>query len=281
MIHLQKKVYSRTKIIVILLYILTYIYVRVIKNFPFAWLLCIYSVLTLVLIILFYTSIIGFIGNYYYAAGNIEKAKKFLSLSIKHNTHLPTVYLNYAILLLTANEYENALMYLETAKEKNKKSATDKNISLTIGGCYLAAGKIQEAIKELEESKDHYYAGKENNLRLLAFAYLKNGEYEKALNHINSSLEKDSNAKSSYEIKGMIEYFMDTHEKAKLSFEDALKIDENLSDSNYFMGLIAEAENNKEKAKTYFRKANDCPFTKLNFISQKEVCSKLNEYNQL
>ena len=73
---------------------------RIIQKYPITWLLLIYIIIAVILLGLFYTNILGLLGNYFYAVGDYQRAEKYLKKAIKKETIQPTVYLNYGIILL-------------------------------------------------------------------------------------------------------------------------------------------------------------------------------------
>jgi len=275
---LQIKSGKSLRFIIIFLYLIAFIYMRIIQKYPITWLLLIYIIIAVILLGLFYTNILGLLGNYFYAVGDYQRAEKYLKKAIKKETIQPTVYLNYGIILLFRENYDEALKYFEEARNHNKSAAIDKNLSLTMGSCYIAMGKNEEAIKELEALKNGYSEGRERVLNVLAYAYLKEGNIKNALSNINLSLEKNPSAAAAYEIKGLIYYKLNDFETAKAALLKALEADKSLLDSNFYLGLIYEHEDNTALAKKYFMAASLCNATKLNSTTKEEIEMKLSKY---
>lgn len=279
-IALQIKSGKSLRFIVIFLYLGVFIYMRVIQKYPITWLILLYIIIAAILMGLFYVNLLGLLGNYFYAVGDYQRAEKYLKKAMKKETTQPTVYLNYGIILLFRENYDEALKYFEEARSRNKSAAIDKNLSLTMGSCYIAMGKNEEAIQELEALKSGYSEGRERVLNVLAYAYLKEGNIKNALSNINLSLEKNPSAAAAYEIKGLIYYKLNDYETAKEALLKALEADNALLDGNFYLGLICEQEGDTALANKYFLKASACKATKLNSTTKEEIETKLSEYRK-
>ncbi len=249
------------------------------RQLPTYYLLLIYSAYAVLLGIIFYPSVLALIGNFQFTAGHTDKAEKLYRIAASKNSKNPTIYLNYAILLVRDGNAAEALDYLNKAQRLNKNVVTAKNITLTMGSCYWILGEIDKAIELLEGlKKEHEYV---NNhvLTTLGYMYIVKGDLEKASFYSQKAVEDCPTSSSAWDNLGQISYKSGDLEKAKEHFSKALSFNKNLVDSNYYMGLITMEENDFESARTYFETALNCNISALNTVTKEQIQEKLEALN--
>lgn len=240
--------------------------------------LIVYLVYLALAVVIFRSSFIALIGNYYQVSGNVEKARKWLLKAINIGTKSPAAYLNYSVILLKEGDGETAMSYLVKARELTPKSLLDKNIMLTMGSCYYVMGRIDDAVTILEElcSKYDYVNG--HVLSTLGYMYFLKEDLDKALELTNKALEDSPQLGSAWDNLGQIYYRQGQLDEAKKAFESAIAYKNDLVDSYYYLGLISEDTGNADNARLYFERAKNCKITSLNTVSVEEVNEKYNKY---
>lgn len=269
---------KKTAILIALFLLVTYVIIVFFLKLPIYWVLLIYAVCFLAAFIIFNSTFLAIIGNYYHATGKAVKANKFLKKAIDKNTKSPTAYLNYSITLVREGQGKEAMEYLQKSLTLNPPVITDKNIMLTMGSCYWVMGDIDAAIEVLEGMRKKYTYVNAHVYVTLAYMYFLKDDLETALELTNKAIEDQPQSGAAWDNLGQIYYKQGDIQKAKESFESAVSYKEDLPDSNYYLGVIAEKEGNAEKAKIYFQKAMNCNITSLNTITKDEVAESYKKY---
>ncbi len=269
---------SLNKIIIVTVFVFTYIYVIIIQRLPVPYLLLVYLVLGLLSVIIFYSNVVAFIGNYFFIAGKTQKAVKVYNHAISKSCKNATVYLNYAILLVREGRPQEALEVLEkTETIKKKKLMTEKNILLTMGSCYWVLGEIDKAIHILEGMRSRYDYVNNHVLTTLGYMYLIKDDLDKALECTEKAIKDTPNSGSAWDNLGQIYLKQNKIKDAKEAFNKAVGYNQNLADSYYYLGIIAMKEEDTDEALTHFERAKQCTITLLNTVTLEQIEEKINE----
>lgn len=270
--------YKGIKYVFIAAVIVAFFYIISVKHYPWYYLVGTYAVIFIVFLIVYYTTILGFVGNIYFSTGKTAKAEAMFQRAIKGNPKNATIYLNYAILLVRNGDATPALEYLKKAQSLKPQVLTDKNIMLTMGSCYWVMGEIDKAVEVLESLRNKYDYVNCSVLITLGYMYLIKGDYEKAWELSNKAILDTPESGSAWDNLGQISFRQGDLSQAKESFLKAVQYKENLVDSYYYLGVIAEEEKLEDDAKKYFQKAHSCTITSLNTITKEQVDEKYIQY---
>ncbi len=264
------------KVIVMTIFALTLFYVMA-NQLPIYYLFGAYFVYAVILSIVFYPSLLSLMGNYSFAKGNHETARRMYDKAASKKSKSPTIYLNYGILLVREGKAAEALVQLEKAEAYNKNILTAKNIKLTKGSCYWILGEIDKAIETLEAMRKEYDYVNVHVFTTLGYMYLIKGDLAKAKEITEKAIEDNSNSGAAWDNLGQIYFKQDELTEAKKAFLRAVECNKDLVDSYYYLGMIAELENDLETAKAHYKNASKCQISALNTVTREQVESKLKE----
>ncbi len=269
---------SLNKILIVAVFVFTYIYVVIIQRLPVTYLLLVYLVLGVILLAAFYSHVLAFIGNYFFIAGKTDKAVKIYNRALSKSSKNATVYLNYAILLVREGKAAEALEVLKKSEGiKKKKLITEKNILLTMGSCYWVLGEIDKAIHILEGMRNRYDYVNNHVLTTLGYMYLIKNDLDNALDCTQKAIKDTPNSGSAWDNLGQIYLKQNKFHDAKEAFNKAVGYNSNLADSYYYLGVISLQEENPDEALAHFERAKQCSITLLNTVTLEQIDEKINE----
>lgn len=158
--------------------------------------------------------------------GEYELAKTNLKKAIEENPYKAEYYIDYGLVLIMNEEYEQALTQFElgildknnqVVRENNKKAHRGKGIA------YFTQGKCENALKEFQQALDIGELPKLNeDIRLyMGLCMEKSGMYEEALDHYESMLKEDKSSEL-YGAIGRTKYYMSDLEGALESYNEAI-----------------------------------------------------------
>ena len=113
-------------------------------------------IFTVCFFVYFIADLYGFLGNLHFTSADEEKASLFYKKAILNNSKSAIIYLNYAVILIKARDYESARLHLKTASGLNHNHDVDKAIILTTSNCYLAMDNPDIALELLRQAKLKY-----------------------------------------------------------------------------------------------------------------------------
>lgn len=270
---------SIKKILIAAIFIFTYIYMIIIEKMPLLYLFLAYLILGILLVIVFFSDVLAFLGNYYFIAGNLDKASKIYNYAVSKSMSNATIYLNYSILLVREGNPQLALEILLKTQNLKKKLITEKNILLTMGSCYWVLGDIDKAIEILEGMRQKYDYVNNHVLTTLGYMYLIKDDLAKALDCTNLAIKDAPESGSAWDNLGQIYLKQSETEKAKDAFKKAIGFNQNLVDSYYYLGLIALQEQDIKQAVAYLERAKQCTISPLNTVTLEQIDSQLKELN--
>lgn len=99
---------------------------------PITQLIVSLSIITVCLLVLHTSSILGFLGIIDYSRGNHEGATGYFKLAILKDSKNPRVFLDYAMILIQQEQYEEALVHLKASLAVNNSNKLALTISSTI-----------------------------------------------------------------------------------------------------------------------------------------------------
>ena len=102
------------------------------------------------LVLLFLGNIFGFLGNADYNKGNMDSANNYLKLAILKDAKNPSIYLNYANILMENFKYEDALIHLKTANAFNTDETWEAEIHEKMRVCEAEVAVREKERKRLE-----------------------------------------------------------------------------------------------------------------------------------
>ena len=140
-------------ILILILYITPFLFITIL---PIIQLVATYMAITFCIIILRIGNVLGFFGNVDYARGKNEQASAFFKLAILKDVKNPTVYLNYANLLIIQKNFGDAFTHLKTASILNIDENMNKDILLKMAICNWEIGHTYESLKILQNVISKY-----------------------------------------------------------------------------------------------------------------------------
>jgi tetratricopeptide (TPR) repeat protein len=182
------------------------------------------------------------------AFNNKDFAKAFNKLK-EVSDYLPkdtAIAINTALSAVSLQDYPNAIVYFERAKNNGIKNPIAFQHLATI---YISKFDYDAAIKVLEEGLK-INAG----YTYLTFDYinllLDTEKYEKAKAVIENTIKIDDKNKLLYYLYGYLEQKSGNSERAELAYKKALELDENYFEALYQLGLTYISSANKQLSKS-------------------------------
>jgi len=221
-------------------------------------------------------------GNYFYATGHMDKARKLLKKASDAGVKSYATHMYYALLLVKEDgNIKEAVANLEKALKLAKTPFEERNILITMATCHWMEGNADAAIDVLENVRNNHEFINNSALTTLGFLYLHKERYDEALEVTSLVIEDEPMYAAAWDNLGQIYFGQGEDEKAKEAFEKALSLKEYMADSNYFMGILSERVGDKEAAKEYFRKASISTFAYFNTATQEQADAKYAQYQQM
>lgn len=187
----------------------------------------------------------------------VNEAKKASDISPRSVTvleTLATMYENAAVLLPEARDW--AIKTLSQAKDLEPTNAV---LWWRLGNNYLTSGKIEDAIKNYQQSiqlKNNYVA----SYLSLASAYEQNNQLDKAVETIQTVFLAGANNVEVFYNYGRLLYNRngkDDRKNAEILWKKVLEIQPNYSNALYSLGLLNETRGDKVVALQYYYKVKD------------------------
>ncbi len=253
------------------IYTLAFIVVLPFLGLGWLELLITYAVITVVLIIVFYSSLLAIIGNYLYITGDMERGVRILKKALDRKTISPVAHLNYSIHLVRSGNGREAIEYLQRGLALKPTLMTEKNIMLTLGSSYWTIGEIDKAIEILEGMRSRYEYVNAHVLTTLGYMYFVKQEYEKAKEITYLAIDDTPNSGSAWDNMGQINYALNQRDEAKSAFLKAIEYKDDLPDSHYYLALLAYEDGDIDLARERIQKAESCTLSALNTVNREQI----------
>jgi len=177
----------------------------------------------------------------------IGKAQKFAVKKVKDN-NLNKLN-DFELLVSKGDELYNKKEFLLAVESYRKALKIEKRASLyikiyqslkSINNYVLAFSYLKEGVK--------YFPKSFAINKLLAINYIRNKEFDNAINSIEISLKKVKNDYLLYNYKGLCYFHKKNYEKAIENFKKSLELNPNSFENYYYIGLIHDNLKNYKKA---------------------------------
>lgn len=176
------------------------------------------------------------IGVKYYQAQNYEKSVKFFRLTeqinIDNGVEDSALVYNIALAAVNGGMTETAVQYLDKCIEHGWKGYFPFSDKAKL---YLSQGNEEEAMKALEAGREKY-PNEQNLLTQELNIFLKNENYEGALNNLNTAIANDPGNYIFYFARGTIYDNKGEHETAELDYKKSIELNPQHFDSYYNLG---------------------------------------------
>ncbi len=191
----------------------------------------------------------------------IQALKEVLRRNPNHAmAHLELARLYLAKIRIDKKEYERAIGILEELLKENR---DNRELILTAADVYLKLGNTQRAKELIQEYiRDPRISDslKNSALRLLALAYVKEGNYDEAYNTLESMVVRDSTPQY-FAVRlemGRLLLMKGDTQGAKDIFQYISEVSKDTARfySYYYLGLIEESRGNFEGALSYYEDAS-------------------------
>lgn len=258
------------------LIIITSVINYVFKLFPMYLLIPIVFGYILIFYFIFRNDIFAYLGNIYFALGNMKKGFDYTKKAIDFKTSDPSAYVNMGTYSLKTNKPKEALEYLEKAKSFRLDIMAEKNLMLSESTCYWLSGDIKKSIEILESMFDKFEYVNESVLTTLGYLYFLENNFEKAIEYSEKALNEKPDFSSAFDNLGQIYLKMGNR---SIAYENFLKAIEHrdLPDSYYYLGVMKYEDGEKEEGLSYLEKALQCNITLLNTVTKEDIQNKINE----
>lgn len=130
----------------------------------------------------------------------------------------------------------------------------------------IKKGNINEAEKVLKRYPNNPYG-----IYGLGLIESKRGNYDKALEYLNKSIEKQSNIHQAFRIRGYAYYFKREYDKSIADFSKAVSLDPNDSENYYGMAMVYQAMGKKKESEEALEQALKLDKDPNRFIRAKRI----------
>lgn len=204
-----------------------------------------------------------------------EKALPLYTRAYQHGARPGPPMIAYAMLLLEAEEYAQALEVLqEVRKQKNLRPQLEKISRMDLALAYEKNGNLAEAIETLEQMRADYAYLRSDFYATLGYLYIEANEYEKAEACNLLALEQEENCAAVYDNRGLMARKTGEDARAEALFRKALELDSSMVSPKFQLGCIAEARGDAQTAAAYFRAVHESALTGLSTVSRAQAEEK-------
>lgn len=208
-----------------------------------------------------------------------DKAFPLYDKAYQHGARSGPPMIAYAMLLMEAGEYAQALEILqEVGKQNNLKPQLEKISRMDLALAYEKNGNLSEAIEALEQMRADYEYLSSDFYATLGYCYIEADEYEKAEACNLLALELEETCAAVYDNRGLIARKTGDDAQAEFFFRKALELDDSLVSPKFQLGCIAEERGDAEVAAAYFRAVSESALTGLSTVSRGEAEEKYAQF---
>jgi tetratricopeptide repeat family protein len=181
------------------------------------------------------------IANAYDEIKNHDKAIEFYNKAIEMDKTCALAFNNRGYSYFNKQEYEKALLDYDKALLLNPKLEIAQDNRTKLLEIIAEKEEFKELVKNSEANQKnyHYYFN-------LGMAEARLGEYDKALDAYNKSIELKPDFAPCYLFRGILEHGKGNLDKANEDYSKAIEIDENLIDAYFNKAQIVFSKENPE-----------------------------------
>lgn len=204
--------------------------------------------------------------------GNAEEAIKLYEEALAKGCNDARVMLNYSVLLIRQERYQEAKDLLVKAQKSPTLSAQQKpQLFVNYAVCAFKLGMQDKAIDLLERQSAHSPSGL--IYETLGYLYVEMGDQDKALSYNQEALEYDDEDAIVLDNLGQTYYrLVGDKEKAKEYFDKAIAIRDTQLDTLYFLAQYDIDAGNNEAAKEKLETALGIQrFSPLNYATRERL----------
>ena len=187
----------------------------------------------------------------YYQSGQLQKAVSVLE-SMPDGEKTEKIFRHIALFYREMHEWDKAIKALENAK---KFFVLELQTEYELAETYLFSGNYQKAIESLNSLLEKWDKNPWRIYYQLGYAYMEIKDFQKAKKYLEISLKKKSDNLAAQGLMAYIYNLEGNSEQARVLWEKTLKEDPNNFVLLVNMGLSYEKEGNYDVALDYYKKA--------------------------
>lgn len=190
------------------------------------------------------------VAEYYESTRREEQAERWYQSTLKRFPNYWPARLSLARLYLTRHEDQKALALLERARKEGVK---DLQLSAYLADAYRQSGQFDKAIDQINS----VLAQKQNSEEYIFIRgriYFDQGNYDNAERDFNQAYQLDPRFHQAYFFVGRTAFAQDDFGKAMKIFRHVLDYQPNNGEFRYWMGRAYEAENRQTSALNEYRR---------------------------